>query len=51
MPLNYSLLVADATARGPVAVATDQHVSMSLSDLDVSWQAVERQHQTDDTGL
>ena len=39
-PLDYSILIADATARGPVA-----------ADLDVSWQAVGRQHQTDDTGL
>jgi hypothetical protein len=37
--------------KGVVAAATYQHVSVSSSDLDVSWLAVGRQHQTDNMGL
>jgi hypothetical protein len=40
--LEMSKQGAGATARGSVAVATDQHVSASSSDLDMSWQAIGR---------
>ncbi|XP_066383027.1 RING-H2 finger protein ATL39-like [Miscanthus floridulus] len=49
-PLDYSLLVAGAAARGPAAAATAQQVPASSSDLGASPQAVEHQHQTDDMG-
>jgi|UPI000221FC93 hypothetical protein len=39
-PLDYSVLLVDATERGPMAAAIDQHVYATLSDLDVSWKAV-----------
>jgi hypothetical protein len=51
MPLDYSLLLVGATMREPVVAATDQHVSVSSSDLDMSWQTVGHQHQTDDMSL
>jgi hypothetical protein len=38
-------------SEGAHGAATDQHVFVSSSDLDVSWQAVGRQHQTNDMSL
>ncbi|XP_066331575.1 putative RING-H2 finger protein ATL37 isoform X1 [Miscanthus floridulus] len=51
-PLDYSLLVAGAAARGPVAAAAAaaQQVPASSSDLGTSPQAVGHQHHTDDMG-
>lgn len=49
-PLDYSLLVAGAAARGPAAAATAHQVPASSSDLGASPPAVGHQHQTDDMG-